>query len=132
QRGITVQIHLALQRRASALGAGFAVQRPAAKQILLQRDAAIARRGGTGRGLQIQVHPRIVREEPDFIPPPLRGDPLPVEGGNRTCGFALFFPLRLRRAERSERARSARGVWLSFSRGCENQASTTRIAVAST
>src|SRR6185437_4429345 len=111
QRGITVQIHLALQRRASALDAGFAVQRPAAEQILLQRDAAIARRGGTGRGLQIQVHPRIVREEPDFIPPPLRGDPLPVEGGDRTCGFALFFPPSERRAEANARA-ARRGGWL--------------------
>src|SRR5690242_6134493 len=45
QRGIAVEIHLALQRRASAFGAGFPVQRPAAEQILLQRDAAIARRG---------------------------------------------------------------------------------------
>src|SRR5690348_10719153 len=56
QSGIAIEIHLALQRRAAALGAGFAVQRPAAEQVLLQRDAAIARHTGTGRGLQIQMH----------------------------------------------------------------------------
>src|SRR6185437_6814120 len=69
QRGITVQIHLALQRRASALGAGFAVQRPAAKQILLQRDAAIARRAGNRRDA---ASPDVVALRRQHRPPSFR------------------------------------------------------------
>src|SRR5579885_2192822 len=57
QRIVAVEIHLALQGRSAALDAGFAVQRPAAEQVLLQGDAAVARRAaGRGRGLQVEVH----------------------------------------------------------------------------
>src|SRR5579885_1169009 len=60
QRVVAAEVKLALQRGAAALGAGFAVQRPAAEQILLQRDAAVTWRGaGSRRGLQIKMHHEI-------------------------------------------------------------------------
>src|SRR5690348_5204138 len=57
ERRVAVQVHLALQRSASAFGARFPIQRPATEQVLLQRDAAITRRGAAaGRGLHVEVH----------------------------------------------------------------------------
>src|SRR5579883_21332 len=64
QRIVAAEVKLALQRRAAALGAGLAVQRPAAEQILLQRDAAVARRAaGRRRSLQVEVHAKGVATE---------------------------------------------------------------------
>src|SRR6185312_17003310 len=49
ERGVAVEVHLALQGHAPALGPGLAVQRPAAEQVLLERDPAVARCGAVPR-----------------------------------------------------------------------------------
>src|SRR5690242_15583101 len=71
QRGqgfLALQVHLALQRRAPAFGAGFAVQRPAAEQVLLQREPAVARRAiGSRRGLHVEVHATWYGEGMDIV-----------------------------------------------------------------
>src|SRR5690348_18204884 len=41
-RRVTLEELLALHGRATPLGAGFAIQRPAAEQVLLQRDLDVA------------------------------------------------------------------------------------------
>src|SRR5690348_1315665 len=57
ERGIAVEVHLALQGHAPTFGPGLAVQRPAAEQVLLERDPAIARCGAVpGRGLHVEMH----------------------------------------------------------------------------
>src|SRR5690242_7534646 len=58
QRVVALQVNLALQRRASALRTGFAIERPAAEQVLLQRELAVTRRafGAVAEGLQVDAH----------------------------------------------------------------------------
>src|SRR5690349_22873011 len=55
--GVALEELLALERGLAALRAAFAVQRPAAEEILLEHDLHVARRiGRGGHGLQVEAH----------------------------------------------------------------------------
>src|SRR5690348_12424028 len=69
QRFFALQVDLALQRRAPALRAGFAVKRPATQQVLFQRELAIAWRivGVVAERLQVDAHAKRGGEGRDIV-----------------------------------------------------------------